>query len=519
MTIEFSNHPAYDESAPELQKYRDLYEGKHHVLIRPQYLWPHEIESSNQIKGTDPQTGAQLTVGEFLRTTRARRSRYLNIMESIVSAWISLLFHKPIKIDEEVKTLLGEEGLADIDGEGTSFEDFIKGPIAEAYFRDGNPVLLVDSPSGVFRNREEQQVSGFRPYMELLDRLQVKDWQYFESGANRGKFEWVRYEYKLVAPRTSSREAPEIEEYSKEFTAVSGTYEQQIYKLDDGKWVEQDTIPFPGWDEIPVATIRANEPWVKGVAEQQLVLFNIMSAWYNQMNTQAFQRGILAGDLGPEHKIAISEYTWGIVPVGTTATVIEPSTTEPLTGGMNMTVDQMYRIAFNRSRGLSSDSKEAPSEETLREMNAELISLLITAMGQIESLVNEGLRFYAKFKGNENFTGKITLSRELTADDVMKQADVYSIYRDDIRKVLSWRKAHLKKVALQMGYSDEEIEEIEADIEKLKDEPLINPMIQMLNGRPNKKEAETTGNSAKNAIGDESGGADRKASPIPGQES
>jgi hypothetical protein len=107
VTIEFSNHPEYDDKAPELQKYRDLYEGDHAVLIRPQYLWPHELESSNKIKGTDPQTGQQLTVGEYLRTIRARRSRYLNVMESIVSAWISLLFHKPIKMGREqvLKTL------------------------------------------------------------------------------------------------------------------------------------------------------------------------------------------------------------------------------------------------------------------------------------------------------------------------------------------------------------------------------------------------------------------------------
>jgi hypothetical protein len=517
VTIEFSNHPEYDDKAPELQKYRDLYEGDHAVLIRPQYLWPHELESSNKIKGTDPQTGQQLTVGEYLRTIRARRSRYLNVMESIVSAWISLLFHKPIKMDDEVKTLLGEEGLADIDGEGTSFEDFIKGPIAEAYFRDGNPVVLVDSPSGVFRNKEEQTAAGFRPYMELLDRLAVKDWQYFESGEQRGKYQWIRYEYKVVAPRASSQDKPELEEYSKEFTVTSGQYQQLIYKKEDGKWIEQNSVDFPDWDVLPITTIRANEPWVKDISEQQLVLFNVMSAWYNQLNTQAFQRGILAGDLAKEHSIAISEYTWAMVPLGTTATVIEPSSTEPLTSAMEQTVDQMYRIGFNRSRGLSSDSKEAPSESTLREMNSELVSLILTSMGQIESLVNESLQYYARFKGIENFEGKITLSRDLTADDVMKQAEVYAIYRDEIRKVLSWRKAHLKKVALQMSYSDEEIEDIEKDIDALKEEQLTQPI--QLNGRQDIKQAKAASDETADAFGSEVGRADRAVKKVPGQES
>lgn len=513
MAIELSNHPEYDEQAPELQKYRDLYEGDHLVLIRPQYLWPHEIESSPAIKGTDPATGVTVTVGQHLRNIRAQRSRYLNVMESVVSSWVSLLFHKPIKLDDDVKELLGEEGLADIDGQGTSFEDFIKGPIAEAYFRDGSPVLLVDTPGGVFKSREEQKAAGFRPYMELLDRLAVKDWQFIDAGENRGKVEWLRYEYEVVAPRSSSREAPQVECYSKEYTVAGGSYAQLIYKKEDGKWIEQDPVEFPDWDIVPVTTIRANKPWVKDVAELQLVLFNMQSGWYNQLNTQAFQRGVLAGDLGAEHKIAISEYTWAIVPQGTVPTVIEPSSTEAYTTGMKMTVDQIYRIAYNRQRGLSSDSKEAPSEDTLREMNQELVSLLLTSMGQIESLVNEALSFYAKFKGIEDFQGKITLSRDLTADDVLKQSEIYAIYRDEIRKVESWRKANLKKVATQMGYSDEEIEDIEKDIDALKEDKLLNPMA-LIDGGQEKNSA--AGKAADKPIGSKDGGADPKASPVPG---
>lgn len=513
MAIELSNHPEYDEQLPELQKYRDLYEGDHLILIRPQYLWPHEIESSPAIKGTDPATGASITVGQHLRSIRAQRSRYLNVMESIVSSWISLLFHKPIMFDDDVKKLLGEEGLADIDGQGTSFEDFIKGPIAEAYFRDGSPVLLVDTPGGVFKNREEQKTTGFRPYMELLDRLAVKDWQFFDTGENRGKYEWVRYEYEVVAPRSSSRETPEVECYSKEYTVAGGSYKQLIYKKEDSKWVEQDPVEFEGWKIVPITTIRANKPWVKDVAELQLVLYNMMSGWYNQLNTQAFQRGILSGDLSGDHKIAISEYTWAITPTGTTATVIEPSSTDAYTTGMKMTVDQIYRIAYNRQRGLSSDSKEAPSEDTIREMNQELVLLLLTSMGQIESLVNEALQFYAKFKGIEDFQGKITLSRDLTADDVAKQSEIYAVYRDEIRKVQAWRKANLKKVATQMGYSDEEIEKIEKDIDALKDDSLLDPMKLIDGGQGQDSKA---GKATSKSVGGKDGGVDPKASPVPG---
>lgn len=503
MTIEFSTHPEYDVIAPELQKYKDLYEGKHAVLINPQYLWPHEIEGSRQEKGADPVTGATLTVGEYLRMIRARRSRYVNIYKSVVTAWISILFHKPIKYDDDVKNLLGEEGLADIDGEGTSFEDFIKGPIAEAYFLYGSPIVLVDAPSGMFKNKQEQANAGFRPYMELLDRLAVKDWQFFTDGKNRGKYEWLRHEYCSVAPRTSSRSKAETEIYCKEYTVASGSYAQDIYKLEDGKWKAVDSVPIGG-DELPISTIRANEPWVDDLSEIALVFFNVTSAWYNQLNTQAFQRGILAGDLGEKEKIAISEYTFATVPTGTTVDVIEPASTDAHTSAMNITMDQFYRVGFNRSRGMAADSKEAPSDQTLREMSSELIALLITAMSQIEGLVNESLTHYARFNGIEDFQGKVTLSRDIASDDVMKQAEIFAIYRDEIRKVLTWRKAELKKVSLQMGYSDDEAREIEREIDALKLEEPLDPLDVTNDGK--EKANQASSNESDKPVGSEGSG-------------
>jgi hypothetical protein len=501
--IEFHQHPEYTENLPEFRRYRDLYEGKHSVLISAQYLWPHEIESSTK-EWREDESGVKVTVGAHLRSTRARRSRYLNILEPILSTWVSLLFHKDIEVDEATQEMLGDEQ-DDIDGKGMSLKDFIRGPVALAYFRDGRPNLFVDAPGGEYKSRAEEQRAGFRPYMEVLDVLEVKDWEFFTDGEHRGKYKWLRCEYKLIEPRASAEEPPKESTYCRVKTISDGTYVQKIYRLEEGAWTIEGEIPFADWDQVPVTTIHHNESWLKDISELQLVLFNVMSAWYNQLNTQAFQRGVLAGDLGEKHKISISEYTWAIVPQGTVPHVIEPSTTEPLTQAIDRTVDQMYRVAFNRSRGLAADSKEAPSEETIREMNQELVTLLVSSMTEIEKLVNEALRFYAKFKGIEDFEGKVTLSKDLTADDVAKQGEIYSIYRDEIRKVLDWRKTHLKKVAQQMGYPDDDVDKIEKGIEALKDEPLLNPIL--LNGRRTLQEDEASNGPTGQAVGGESGGA------------
>jgi hypothetical protein len=521
--IEFSEHPEYKELSSYWLKYRVLYEGTRSALIGPEYLWPHEIESSTAPYKNDAMSGI-VTVGDHLRLIRARRSRYMPLFESIVSTWVSLLFHKPLKYDKDAEKLLEEDGgKDDIDGLGTSFEDFVKHKIAPVFFRDGNPILVVDASGGTFASKLEEKAAGFRPYFELKDNLAVKDWQFFDEGEKRGKYQWLRDEYSLIEPRTSPLEKPRNAEYCKVYTVANGVYEQELYKKDDnGDWKSLGPLPISGWDELPAATIRTNESWCEGVAELQLVLFNLMSAWYNQLNMQAHQRGILAGDMGEKHQISISEYTWAIVPAGTVPHIFEPSSTEPLTDAIDRTIDQIYKVAYNRNRGLSSDSKEAPSESTLREMNDELVTLLLSAMTQIESLINEGLRFYAKFKGIEDFKGKVSFSHDLTSEDVTKRMELYSIYRDEIRKVESWRKAELKKASLQMGYSDEEQKEIEDDIEALKPEPellpgMANPIPILGNGRQKQQitndanAPKAPGKAKDDSLGSEGRGAGNKA--------
>jgi hypothetical protein len=210
-----------------------------------------------------------------------------------------------------------------------------------------------------------------------------------------------------------------------------------------------------------------NVSWVKDVSELQLVLYNLMSAYYNQLNTQAFQRVFVSGDLQDKHLISISEYAVSVLPQEAKPYVIEPASTEALVAAINQTVDQLYRVAFNRTRGVSTSSNEAPGAATLREMSTELIALLIHAVGELEGCINDALRHYARFKGVEDFQGRVTLSRDITADDVNQQIQLFLAYRDEIRNIESWRKAHLKKVAATMGYSEDELSQIISDIDKL----------------------------------------------------
>jgi len=472
MGIKFYNHPEYDENEEALETYRVLYNGDREKLVGQNYLWPHELEFSNQAASTDPSSGVSETVGQKIRRIRALRSRYFNLFEPVISTWISMALSKPIRLDEETAQMLGED-VHNIDGKGTSLQNFLMNDIAVSFFRDGKACILVDAPENTARTRVEEALSGFRPYMEMIDPLELKDWQ---IGPDR-KFDGIRYEYEVIAPRASFMEEPEEVEYCKIMERRDGQVFVSIYKENEEteEWeaVSVD-IPLDGFTEIPVAITVNNVSWVKDVSELQLVIYNLMSAYYNQLNTQAFQRVFVSGDLQDKHLISISEYAVSVLPQEAKPYVIEPASTEALLGAINTSVDQLYRVAFNRTRGVSSTSNEAPGAATLREMSTELIALLIHAVGELEGAINEALKNYARFKGITDFQGRVTLSRDITADDVNQQIQLFLAYRDEIRNVDSWRKAHLKKVAATMGYNEGELSQIVMDIDDIQPLPQFN---------------------------------------------
>jgi hypothetical protein len=472
MGIKFYDHPEYEENEEALETYRVLYNGEREKLVGQKYLWPHELEFSNQAASTDPSSGVSETVGQKIRRIRAMRSRYFNLFEPVISTWISMALSKPIRLDEETANMLGED-VHNIDGKGTSLQNFVMNDIAVSFFRDGKACILVDAPENTARTRVEEALSGFRPYMEMIDPLELKDWQ---IGEDR-KFDGIRYEYEVIAPRASFMEEPEEVEYCKIMERKDGGVFVSIYRENEEteEWeaVSVD-IPLDGFTEIPVAITVNNVSWVKDVSELQLVVYNLMSAYYNQLNTQAFQRVFVSGDLQDKHLISISEYAVSVLPQEAKPYVIEPASTEALLNAINTSVDQLYRVAFNRTRGVSSTSNEAPGAATLREMSTELIALLIHAVGELEGAINDALANYARFKGISDFKGRVTLSRDITADDVNQQIQLFLAYRDEIRNVDSWRKAHLKKVAATMGYNEDELSQIVMDIDEIAPLPSFN---------------------------------------------
>jgi hypothetical protein len=466
--VDFYENPEYVAKYPDWVKYRDLFEGKHHVLAQStNYLWPHELEFSTRRVSEHE----NLTVGEKLRSLRARRSRYLNMMEPVVSTYIGLLFNGGISFDKEVQSLLGDD-INDIDGQGTSFENFIKDSVSKSYFLYGQPIILVDAPANDALSLQEQQLLGFRPYMDTLDILSVKDWQVDKAG-----YTALRYEYDLLSVRQSLQEEPKLIRYCKEFTLDGSSFIVRVYSQDnDKKWQLVDERVIAGWSTLPISSVFNNESWVKDVADLNLVLFNLMSAYYNQLNSQAFQRIFISGEsLGDKYQMAISEFTAVVLPGNVAINVVEPSNMQSLTDASDRTIDNIYRVAFNRSKSLAVSSKESPSADAAREQSVELNALLKQAASEIEACVNNAIKDYAKYKtGVEDFQGGISIKTDFSSADFDEQMNIWLTHRDEIKKVLPWKKAYLKRVAEEQEFPEEEEGEIVEAIDKLKEEP--NPM-------------------------------------------
>lgn len=476
--IEFYEHPEYLAKKDLWQTCRDLYEGKHEVVTQAKYLPLHELETSNEpFKVEERPDGttvpSAITVGQFLRKTRCQRTQYDNYTEPVVSTFISLIFKSEITPDEQIKSLFEEE-LSDIDGSGQSLEDFIKGSLAIAYFRDGQPILYVDAPKAGFVNKTEEKAAGFRPYFEILDVLSVKDWQIQDEGPARGEYEILRWEYCSIDKRTSLNQQPTTSEYTKVISIVEGNYTIETFKKTDGNWTPYGEVrTLAGFDELPISTVWGNEPWIKDVVGPQLEILNLNSWKMSVLGSSAFQRVLISAEnLNQKHRISVSEYAWGILPRDANVHVIEPASVDGLRQAALEALDKLFRVAYNRSRGVSASSQEAPGADTLREMKDELIALLVSAIGEMESMVNEAFEYAARLKGKKDFTGKVTFPRDITIADVDKQLEVFAAYRDQIMKVQSWRKAELRRVALEGPYSDEEKEEISKEIDELKEEPL-----------------------------------------------
>lgn len=454
MPISFATHSDYKANISQWITNQDLYDGLHDVLKGAKYLWFHEFEK-------DP------TQGTKLRTIREERSRYTNLQELVESTWISIILKDEVIADEATKAMFGDE-INDVDGEGHSLSSFARDAIAPHYIRFGRPCIETSAPAGKAKSRAEELELGIRPTWKVISPLDIKDWQFAPRGVK--KYQWFRVEYTADLPR-SPTEPQKQATRTKVYSVADGALKISTYELTDkekNEWQSIDEIVLPAFKEIPVATIF-QESWMTGVSELSLRMFNCESALDSQLNSQCFQKMFATAIRDDKAKIVFGETAINFLPEGAVVTVVEPSNPIALAARIEQTVSFIFKVAFNRSHQLAQNSKEAPSAESSQEMKSEQMNLALSAIEDIENLLNKAVRDYAAFKQIKNFKGKVTLSRKLNEKDITSKIAAATAAGANLVKVDTWLKDWLCALVDEMDLPNADKIKQEIDTKDFKD--------------------------------------------------
>jgi hypothetical protein len=459
-------HPDYARKARAWKMYRDLYEGDHATLTSEVYLWPHVLERASQD-------------GARIRQIREQRSRYTNFIESIVSTLQSIFFVQSPDI-EEAREQFGESGLLDdVNGTGADLLSFIKNDIFVSYILYGYPIVFVDALPTRAVTVAEAQAAGLRPFLQVLNPIDVVDW-WIEPGAG---FQALRFEYFLDEPRTNLEEKPKRTRYSRQLFLENGIYSARRYRLatneeveasqslknplSSGDWMLDAEMTVPGLERLPVAAIFNQESWIKDAAQEALRFFNLVSTRDNILNNQAYQRLFVASDIDDDAFLAIGEYTIGRLPKDSNVIAIEPTSTEAIEKAISSSSLNIFKVAFNQSRALPSDSASIEAADTIAERKQDLLSMVLSSIDELEKLTNDALSLYARFAGIEGYSAKVKFSRDITQGAIEQQLQMFAANRDLIARFPTWEKAWAKKVVKKMALPEEAeiIEEIDNDDE------------------------------------------------------
>ena len=485
--VQLFEHPEYKEKRDFYESAEETYEGDQECLKDSKYLWLHELET--KIEGSN------------IRKSREQRSAYTNFIEPIVSNWTSMFFKKEPTIDEATKTFL-KDFENDIDGEGNSLNSFIQNKLLISALVSGTPIIRANVLGEKPSNLAEQQVkTNYRPYLKVIEACDFVDWGIERKDPKRlNKFNFVRLQYKEMKDRQDAESAPEEKEISIQYKIV--TNERQIpylivteyEKIEDKEgdkdkvWKINNTIELKEWDEIPIVADVNSVSWVKDLIPHVLKYYNLESALDNICLYQAHQRIFLAGDLEQKDLITISECAISAVPHDTQIQTIEPVSTTAIESRLGSVLNNIFRIALNQSRMMSSDAKSVQGADTIRQEKEGIYNLISAEAESIENLINQSIKMMAKYLGNDSLEPEFKFNIDASGDNVDQLIKLVSLFRDEFNKLPSARKELINNMLSSLNI--EVSEQIGIEIETLIKQPTqnleVNIKDRLLNGFDNK---------------------------------
>lgn len=479
----------YDLMRPEWQVASDLYAGAHDRLVRPEYLWLHQIESE-QFKSEKG-----ILQARQVRASRAQRTRYFNIPEIILSLWTSIFFRSAPIIPESVDEIFGGD-TDNVDGYGKSLFSFVKEDVFRNYLLYGRVYILADAPEGQPLTVAEETQLGITPRLRSLAPLSVTDWDVETIHSGRvGKLNMLRHEYRYYEPRSSEQAEPKESIRSDAIRLDGGvkvrTYEAQgtenVINYKDVDWKVMGETPLK-LDEIPVAYL-VDRPWLREVNEETLRYFNLRSNKDNIQYNQGFDKTFVTGIDGSDEKAiqALTEYTVSILPENGSAIKLDPVDVSAYERALDESFNTALRVGLNMLSNLAADSRETMSAEAASQQRENMYALVDSTLEDIENVVNEAIRHAARFKGIRDFDDKVEFNRSISEASIDQFVTLAQAFGDKLSKYPLASKEVIAKAASKLDLSEEAIEEInttevqdtstspEADRKRIVDEVINGP--------------------------------------------
>lgn len=466
--IEFFEHPGYSDSAKTWRRHRDLYVGDHDTLVgNNEYLWPHQFELT--------QDGAPYF------GIRRQRTRYLNLMKILIAIWQGYYFKREPEYSQEVLDMLGAE-IDNIDGQGSSLFSFLKDKVLSHYLLYGKVITLVDSFSDQPETVADEKESGMRPVISLIHPLDMKDWQTdLRTNSKYGRFDFLRHEYSEIGARDSATVKPkQVLKTDELLLNQDGQYEIRRYKSVEAKaagktvqyWepVGEPIIPRNingALDQIPVFVLESECP-LSDASEECVRYFNKRSILDSIDLHQGYKKLFISGgaNLSPDQRKAVTEYAIGLLPTDADLKEVQPTDTGNIRASLSDALDTFFKVGLRQTHSLPADSREAQSAEAQAAEKSNATGIVLANIEQLENYTNAIIAEYAKFKGIEDFEGRITLSREVEFESLESQVLIWNTLRDELRNYPAWKKSTLKRIAKFQNLPDEEYQAALVEIEE-----------------------------------------------------
>lgn len=447
----FHEHPDYRDHKDKWELFHDLYEGNRSRFLRSDYLPYHQLEK-RQNGGTE------------LRSIREKNTFYTNFVNPMLDIWRGLFFRKSSQVSDAAVEMLGEDMLADLDGQGSSVDGFLRKSVFTNDYLYGRPIILVDAPSVTVESLAEQQAMGARAFITCLDPRQVKDWQ---IDPVTHQLQRMRYEYTSVKPRSSLADKPEEVIFSRIFSKTSNGFESIVYEKDgdSDEWRERADLSgeTTGFDTLPVVWTKFSESSVNDYYQEVLRHHILESSLDNGLAYQAWQRLYVSGmaTADADQKAALSAYTVFFLPDDATMGSVEPPNPKALVDRIGSQRDLVFKKAMRQLRQLPSDSRAAQGADTLRAEQDNTIAIIQSRLEDYEQIMNEAFRLAGLYFGKEDEEAVVTLDKDITDKDVQQTLLLFQSLRNDLGE--KGRKQFLK--ALVADSPIEDVDEVREEIE------------------------------------------------------